>query len=341
MGRNFGVLLLLFFSYVSVAQNCLENIYASSKLLNSGNADGCLELIRTCASENTPESIRWQVHRLQAMAYIYKVQSDSAIMAAQKMLDIYPTYTPDYRNDPAEFISLLKKIVVIPTFSLGLAVSAGTNTTFPVVDKGYIVADYRKTYYSQSAIQFGTNVGFHLSPQLMLEAGLYSTIKKYKIDYAFTDWKVNYQEKLTYLDIPIVARYIIRPSQKFRPYVLGGYYNGYLMYDLNNLQSEYTPTGQINEINRLDALGRRNRFNPGWTVGTGFYYKLKKGHLNVQANYYHSLRKINDPEKRFGYSEQLYTYFYVDDDVRLHNLVLSVGSTFYMNYRVYHKKQSK
>lgn len=329
----------MFFRFTTAdAQTCQENLYKAGKMLESGNADACLELIQTCGTESTPESIRWQVHRLQTMAYLLKVQTDSATLAAEKMLNLNPTYIPDYRNDPAEFISLLKKIVVIPTFSLGLAVSAGTNTTFPVIDKGYVVSDYRKRYQSKNAIQFGTNVGFHINPNLMVEVGLYSTIKRYEIEYAFTDWKVNYKEKMTYLDVPIVARYILKPYQSFRPFVQGGYYNGYLMYDLNDLKSENTLTGQINEINRLDAIGRRNRFNPGWTAGIGFYQKLKKGHLSVQANYYHSLRRINKPENRFNYSDQLFTYFYVDDDVRLHNLVLCVGATYYLNYRVYQKK---
>jgi hypothetical protein len=58
----------------------------------------------------------------------------------------------------------------------------------------------------------------------------------------------------------------------------------------------------------------------------------------LQANYYHSLKQINDPDKRYSSPEQLYNFYYLDDDIKLHNLAITIGASYYLNYRVYKKR---
>ncbi|MFM9944628.1 MAG: porin family protein [Bacteroidia bacterium] len=338
-----GILLLamaLFIINTSVkSQSCLENLYSANKLLDVGNTDGCLSLVIPCSGKNNDESVRWQAYRLMSIAYLLKGNADSSKIAAENMLDINPTYKPNLLKDPKDFINQLDKIVVIPKFTLGLAVSTGLNTTFATVSKGYVVSDYTKTYTTKNSFQFGTNIGFYLTPTLLADVGFLATGKKYDIDYSFNNWMVNVKERLTYLDVPVTVKYLIMPQKPLRVFVQGGIFAGYLLYTSNDFESIYTPQEQDYKLTKLNAIDRRNRFNFGVTGGLGLYYKTAIGDISLQGNYYRSFSNITNSEKRYEYIDQIYTYYYVDDDITLHNMAISMGYTRNLNYKVYRTKK--
>jgi len=336
--KYLAILLFLFFGQFANAQSCLENLFKANKFLDAGNTDQCIALVTPCCDKANEESVRWQAYRLKSISYILKGYTDSAKIAAENMLDINPTYTTNLLKDPKEFINLVKSVVVIPKFTIGLAFSAGTNWSFPSIDKGYVVSDYTKTYTSRSGLQFGTNLGFYLNPSLVLELGIISTTKKFEIDYAFNNWKVSVKEKLNYIDAPLSVKYIFKPRNKLRLFAQAGVFTGYLLYGYNDFKSTYIPQEQDYTLTKLNIIDRRNRWNFGLIGGLGAYYKLKKGHVSVQANYFRSFSKINKEEKRYEYPEQIFTYYYVDDDITLHNISLSLGYTHYLNYKVYRGK---
>lgn len=332
-------LFLLFFWSSLKAQSCLENLYTANKLLDAGNTNGCLSLVLQCSNKNNDESIRWQAYRLMSIAYLLKGNTDSSKIASENMLDINPTYQPNLLKDPKEFINQLKSIVIIPKFTFGMAVSLGTNTTFVDIINGYVVSDYNKTYTTRSSFQFGTNIGFYLTPKLALDMGLLATRKSYYINYKFSNWKVGINERLTYLDVPLTMKYILRPQKRLRFFVQGGIFGGYLLYSSNDFKSKYTNQEQEYNLTKLNSLDRRTRFNLGITGGLGAYFNLNTGFVSLQANYYHSFSNITNTNKRYDYTEQIYTYYYVDDDIILHNLAVSVGYSHNLNYKVYHTKK--
>jgi hypothetical protein len=331
---------LLFLSLGTLinAQSCLENLFKANKFLDAGNIDQCISLVTPCCDISNDESVRWQAYRLKSISYILKGKTDSAKIAAENMLDINPTYTTNLLKDPKEFINLVKSVVVIPKFTIGLAFSAGSNTSFPEISKGYVVSDYTKTYTSRSGLQFGTNLGFYLNPSWVVELGIISTTKKFDINFPFNNWKVSVKEKLNYLDVPLSVKYIIMPKNKLRFFAQAGVFSGYLLYAYNDFKSTYIPQQQDYTLTKLNIIDRRNRWNFGLIGGLGAYYKLKTGHMSVYANYFRSFTKINKAEKRYEYPEQIFTYYFVDDDITLHNISLSLGYTHYLNYKVYRGK---
>jgi hypothetical protein len=321
------------------SQDCLSSLYRANKLLDAGRAKECMDLITPCSKKINPISVRWQAYRLMSIAYILLGQTDSAKVVAESMLDINPTYKPNLLRDPKDFINLLNSVVVIPKFTLGLAVSVGTNTTFASVPKSYAVADYKKTYSTSNySFQLGTNFGIYLNPKLAIEFGVYATGKQYSIDYNFSNWKVYIKERLTYLDVPLTCKYVFSNLGRTRLFIQGGAFAGYLLYSANDFYSNFNSSQQVNKLSNLNSLDRRNKLNYGFTAGLGMFYKVRNGHLSLQANYFGSLRQINQASQRYAYTEQMFTYFYVDDDIILHNLAVSIGYSVNMNYKVYRKK---
>lgn len=338
--RTVILVLTLLLSSQSRAQNCLESLLNAQKHLDEGNTEKCLQLVQNCISENGKESNKWQAYRLKSIAHLLQQQRDSAIQAAEMMLSIHPTYIPTNRNDPQEFIKLLQDIVVIPKFSLGLAISTGANISRVNVLQPYLLADYKKHYKNINGIEFGTEIGMSLNPNMVVQLGVLASVKKFGIEYAFSNWEVDITEKQTYLDFPLNLKYIFNPTRKLRPYLLGGVFGGYMMYDQASFHSTYLPENKQYSLNKLDMMDKRNRFNYGGNLGGGVLYKLNKGHFCFQASYFKSLANVNKAESRFSSDEQMFTYFYLDDDFRVDNFSLSVGGVYYLNYMVYRKKGS-
>ena len=85
----------------------------------------------------------------------------------------------------------------------------------------------------------------------------------------------------------------------------------------------------------INVLNDRNRWNYGLLFSAGLYYKMKKGIWNIRLDYLHSLTQINLSDARYSRIEQMYNFLYVDDDIKLHSVNLSVGYSLFINYRVY------
>lgn len=316
-----------------------EILLRANKLYEEGQFTEAIELATSCSMDEATLSDRWKAQRLLAMTYLADGQTDKARQAAENMLELNPTYKPNYLKDPTELINLLKSITVIPKFSLGLALSLGTNTTFPEISKGYVLADYYKTYTAKNSFQFGLSVDYSLNARMAVNAGLYASQKAYTITYEIPNRSMSVSEKLTYLDLPCLFRYSFSPMKRLRYYVQGGAFAGYLLYSGNDFSTTYAPANQTNELKNLNSDSRRNNLNYGLAGGLGLSYKMGQGHVFIQANYFYSMSNITQTDTRYKYNDLLYTYFYADDDIFLHNLAISVGYSFFMNYKVIRNQQ--
>lgn len=333
--RILNLIFLLLCSSCLYGQTCLDNIYNANKLLEEGDADACISLILPCSYDTTDESFRWQTYKLMALAYWLKGNTDSSLLYTEKMLVINPTYRPNALKDLQEFINQLNSVAIIPRFTMGLTIAPGSNIIFSESRKSYVLSDYSKTYSNLSSFQFGANVGYYLNSKLKVEAAILATEKKYNINYRFSDWKIQVAERLTYIDFPITANYFFGKRAKTKFSLQGGLFGGYLLYDANDFKSSLEKDNKNYELINANALERRNRFNYGLTAGLGVNFKVKTGQVSLLANYFYSIPKINKESKRYDYAQQIYTYYYIDDDIVLHNLALSIAYQYNLNYKVY------
>lgn len=337
---TYGILFLLLclmgdFKLMAQAEPTFaEILIKANKAYESGNLTEAADLAKSCSFKKALISDRWKAHRLLAMVYLASNETDLAREAAENMLELNPTYKPSYLKDPAELVKLLKNITVIPKFSLGLALSVGTNTTIPVIDKSYIVSDYRKTYNAHNSFQIGASIGYTINRHLSTELGLQATRKAYGISYEMANYKVEVEEKLTYIEMPLVLKYHIMPTHRINYFVHGGVFGGYLISGFNNFQSTYLPTNEQFEFVNVSTTPRRKRLNGGIVLGGGVSYKVKDGQLFAYVNYFHSFTGIVQPDTRYRYNELVYDYYYIDDDITLNQFSFGIGYSFYLNYKV-------
>ena len=75
-------------------------------------------------------------------------------------------------------------------------------------------------------------------------------------------------------------------------------------------------------------------------IGTalGITFNLGEGQLFVEANYLHSLTNIVNEAARYQYPDLINTFYYLDDDISLSSISISLGYNLVLNYKVLNDK---
>lgn len=322
------------------AQSCQESLLRASKYFNSGQLTECIETARPCSQSSAIESERWQAFRLMSLAHIAMGNTDSARFFAENMLEINPTYKINPLYDPKDFSKIINSVIVIPKFTLGLALSVGGNTTLYNVTRSYAPGYYTKKYESGNSFLINTNIGLRISPAWGILTGLQASGRNYNIAYELANWKVSISEKLTYLELPVFASHYFNPVKRFQFHAGAGVIAGYLLQAQNDFNSKNTTGTESVNLDNINSKDRRNKLNYSVTTGAGMLYKTKQGFIKLEASYNHGLNNITNGDKRYNYSDQIYDFYYLDDDLKLSYLSLSIGYMYIINYKVF-RKQTK
>ncbi len=338
--KQFLLAFLLLVSCKTMAQElrynaCSEEIINISKLYEKGNTQACAQACQTLLENQTlPTQCKWQAYRLLALAKLAEGDKPAAKKATESMLELNPTYKGSTLKDPADFHSLIQSISVIPKFSLGLAVAMGANFTYPRVSESYRLANYNKEYHNKNGYQLGISIAYFLAENSSLEINLLNTQKSYYLNYEMPNWKFEYTEMLNYLEFPVYFRQHFNKRSKLKPYLQGGAYVGTLIYSENSFSAYFEPE-QINySLEKTDSKNRRNMLSAGLSIGSGLSYKIKSGYLTLQVNYFHALTGITNEANRYNYPDLQTHYYYLDDQLFLNNLSLSIGFSYPINYKV-------
>jgi len=330
----------MFFSVLQLRaqETCTEKLIKANNYYEKGRINEALEIGNACALEARSNAEKWQAYRLLAISYLVNNQQKEARKAAEKMLELNPTYRPSALKDPTELIRLLKKIIVIPKFSMGLAVTLGGNYTLPYVSANYNAGDYNKNYSSESSWQLGVILGYSLNPLLSLHSGLMASSKTYGIDFNVAGWNVNVKERLVYLDVPLFARFTFMQKRRLRLFADVGVYGGYLLSSQSDFSRNYSATNENVSTRNLNSDQRRNNWEYGLLYGAGAMYKFGQLNIALDVKYYLSYANITNEDNRYKFENLFYPYYYIDDNLSLNNLAFSLSLIYNVNYRVIKEK---
>jgi hypothetical protein len=327
------LLMLLSASNDLLAQTCADKLAESALLYESGQFTSVIESVKEC-TQSADKNEQWKAYRMLALAYLATNEQQQAKGAAISMLKLNPTYKGSSLRDPSELIKLLSNITVIPKFSLGLALSIGTNSTIPKIDNVYMVAEQTKYYQGQNSFQFGVSSAYQINEIFAVDLTVMASSKKYSLDYSFGNWDLNMDENLTYVNLPLELKYIPKIKFPVKPYLKLGGYAGYLLFSSSNFTANYKPASESYSVVNLSSLERRNRLDAGLVGAIGATYKIGAGQAFVQASYFNSMRSAVKGDERYTNKQLLYSYYYVDDDFTLSNLAIGIGYSVFINYKV-------
>lgn len=328
-------IILFSIAFVAHAQDCERQITQATKDYDAGQFKSAIDSVGKCLDNSSDQRERWQSLRLLSMAYLAINENDKAKAAAIKLLEINPKYKASALKDPSDFVKLINSIPIIPKFSLGLGFSAGQIfTTTPDITDAFYVSNQSKHYKGLNGFQFGLSSAYQINKSFGVAANIVVSNKNYEIDHSFTNWKLSAHEKLTYINVPVMVKYYIPVKTKIMPFAQIGGYAGYMIYGDNSFYATHESSESSYSLEHVSSLDRRNRMDYGITGGIGASYKYKEGQFFIEANYLRSFQNITNENVRYNYSDLFYNYFYLDDNLKLHNYSLSVGYSFYLNYKV-------
>jgi len=327
------LLLFLIFSVLglSAQESCSDKLEQADELFNQGRFTETISLIKDCANSDDPTT-SWKAYRLLAMAYLSNNQITEARTAAENMVTLNWTYEPDVLNDPKNFQSMLAKIDIIPKFSTGLSVNYGGNFSFPQVTGTYNPTSSTKTYKNRAGYQLGFVLGYNINDLHGFDLMLNSKTRKYRISYPAFESEVRVDETLNSFDFPLLYRYSFFPRKRFRVSAKAGVYGSLLINSFNDLTISNNEGTSV--LAHYSSKIRRNALTGGVVGGVGLTYKWKKEHLSFDMQFFKNLKNITNEEVRYDNATLIYDYHYLDDDLLMNDLAITIGYHRYINYKL-------
>ena len=352
-----GLLGLLFYFNTSMAQevDCGENYESALAQYNLGLADAALSILEPCLLNQRVhkeltriESVN--IYRLAALASIMIGNPEDAEKYIKELLKYQPDYAETWREgDLMEFRQIIEGSSSQPSFKLGLR----AGMIFPLLSLQKIYTDPPKTAARFSidggtGFQFGALSELAISRNLALEAGL--GMLHVKFDYKVQSSQTGdylYEQKITYIEIPVMVKYHIPLSGALRPYLQGGVSGKFDLYQREESEEfgNYWFTESSDSDNIL-ATFVTSLENLGIVVGGGISYNLKNFNIGADIRYAHHLKSeqklakfddIQDYEDipSLGPDSEPFSYTNDINLITLSDLQISLVICYNLKYKVF------
>lgn len=348
-----GLFLLALNSYGQVP-DCKSNYEKAAQLYDYGMADSALSVLQPCLEhqkvlKNVPRETSGEIFRLAALACIMLGRSEDANEYITQLLKYQPDYKNNIREDDLEeFKLILNSKSAQPDWILGIM--AGTNMPFLSLEKKFSDYDAQENYYKLEAgmgYQFGLVINKTLTRNLSLEAGVGMTQILFKYNtQGLTTGKTQYDQGISYIEIPVLVKYNFNTAGPLKPYLQAGLEGKFsLVIDYKSEQFGkcwYTTSTSSNGSDQILASFLANIEIPGMILGGGFNYQMKSGSLRLDLRYIYNLKnssQLKEFDAITGYDDipEEEDFSYTDDITVIHltNLQVSLGYFLNLKYRVF------
>jgi tetratricopeptide (TPR) repeat protein len=315
---------------MSQADSCAYYLKDANKNYEGRYYDAAIEEINKALSKcslNKEDKVK--AHKILALSYLGIDDLEAASDEARRIMKIDPAYEPDKFEDDPDYTALFEKFVSTPVLRLG--VNAGVNKP------GISVSEYYSIYHGPDAADFSEydeEIGFQLGltaeylvfKNLWINSGMQFRTTNYShFLYEIEGNKVDYQEKLSYFELPIAVKYTFLKGD-LRPYVTVG---GYVTYLTNAIST--SQRADIDDI--VDRIDYRNTFYAGFGGGAGVTYHRKGFDLFLDVRYTTYPEQVNKDGTRYADEVNVYQYYYIDNDFSMDILQVNAGIMFNLIYR--------
>ena len=340
--------------WLDAQSDCNNYLEQAKGMMKLGQYYNALNIIKECSVGDTNKIRQWQAPRLLAECYLELDSAEKAEMEVKKMLQINPLYKKSFIEDSKKLRILINQVPRIPKYTLSFYVAG--NYTFPQILQRYETTETKKNYDSPIADQhlkkpglgIGLNAGYGYSEKISFHSGAGYFENLYQLNYSLLDinstdvnstessMTFQYSERLRFIQIPLLVRFQVFSLKNRKVYVQTGYNFGILTksnYDIEVVDNNGTLT-MIESRSNIDNYSSKKPFKNSVILGAGGSYKLFEGHVHIDLNYDFSLNRINQAVYPFLDRSLISDYYFINDDLKLNSLNISLGYTFYFKYFV-------
>ncbi len=334
------------------AQECKDAIRRATELYEKGHLNDVRSVLTDeCIQIMSDIRERQDAYYLLAVASLYIKDLDSA----KKSLLIILNENPEYvckRTTPIGFQKFYETFRTKPVLILGG--KAGLNSAQIKSIRSYSLDD--QTVGQQAS--YKSAYGFQISGVLMVpiwknidaigELGFRQFNYEYKNKlFGFSD--IRFKETQNWIELPLSLRFNLSNHYRFleeksflnrlNPYFLAGISTTFLLGSQGTaFRSDKINTEKGFETNKqVSVTNMRQKIGVYAIGGAGLEYKKGRMIWSIEARYLHGFAQTVKTKNRYINSDLLFSYGYVDSDIKLRNLSVSVG----VAYPIYSPKQQR
>ncbi len=332
------VLMLLTAKNVNGQNACGNTLDEANKSYEAGDFANSVSQLLPCLNLGFDKDQKLKGYRLLALSFLALKDRANARKAAENMLEQNPLYKPNLLQDTRDFIDLVNSIAVVPKFSFGLAGAGGINNTLVSVTHQDNEYDFSKNYSSKIGTQFGLSLGYSISREFSVGVDLNASSKNYSINYSTNDFNITDNEHLSFLDVPLYVTYTYG-KRNLRPFIRLGGYEDFLLSANSDFSATYQPNKSSYADNGVNSNDRRNSTDFGLLGAIGLNWKFDPAwQLFVDFRYTYGLTNIVNDAKRYSDQGLIYNYFYLDDDLKINNSLITIGVVRNLDFKVIGQK---
>ena len=209
-------------------------------------------------------------------------------------------------------------------------------------DQAPILSEYTPVYQN-----LGNQLGFslildfndHLGLALLPQQGVYNYSYAFSVDFydsqntAYSRTETESHQRLSYINLPLIFRYIIIKS-KWSPFLFGGTAYGILRSASGDVNVTITQlidnTVEITPIpNGEDQVFIRSKIS--LLAGAGVLYDLEQVQIGLDLAYWYGLHNITHEANRFNNQISSGGAYDVPSDIKLHHYALNLSVLFPIN----------
>ncbi len=325
-------------------ESCSQKLVDAQEVFSNGQIELVPGLLNDCLEKGFSRQEKVTAYRLLTLCHLYYNRNIEASETMQKMLRVEPEYRIQ-DIDPSEFVNLYSTFRTTPVVIIGLKGGIGLTNIYDVSNYHDInsISDTGK-YVTDIIMSFGISAEVPILPSLSFVGDILYFRHSYLFEKTVLDYaRMEYNESLSGIEVPLLAQWNILKDQKVTPYINAG----------GSLQVLLKATSEISRIdtyledksrneesfNKIDLTNSRNILNYGITAGAGVRIKdfISNGYLTLDVKYTRYLRNNVENTNRSSNDRLSYSYLYTDNSLKLENF------QFFLGYKIpiYNPKQKK
>lgn len=351
-------LLSFFFANLATAQKTvadLEESYANAKYYYDGgkidSATLLLEIIiQSPAFSKLYQSVKADVYKLLSMSYITLDRLNDAEKPLRKMLGLRPFYKAT-DDDLMRFKTALDTLKATPALSIG--VRSGVNMSFArrVGEPISVISSFTNPNLGEEEYEYGLGFYFGFFAKYRISKNIsiifipsftnyaFGYIENYNLtrgpssrnsDVIQSTFSYSYSQTIRYLEVPVSLSYGIRLSDKVRPFVSAGWFEGFLLSADKESKATYV-TGSQRFANKENFIGT----NSGLMFGIGINYELDNFALNIDARYRYGVINLTNISNRFVNDAAALGFYDIPNDIKVNTVELGFTLIYHLRFKVF------
>lgn len=353
MGMKYRYILIILTLFLSITYgysqkaNCTTAIIEAEDMYRAGKYDDAIQLLKTAMDEcKFTKREKEDAYIILAKSYLEKENYSEADRLLVKILNNDPNFKLKENLYQEDFYSYYNRIHIRPLFSAGLKL--GTNLpqySIKKLNTVYNSADYSLAYKPTVGYMYGmfAEYQFYDNISVLAEGSFSKMAYKRTIEGSGNlGLLIKYSEALKSFETSLLCKKYFLHKQ-FRPFVYLGGYMSYLNTATADIELTYKLKDNITpdvddyylSKNNIDVLEMRNTKRGGMVSGLGISYKTKNILISADAGYRLDIGKhLTNSEKKNVNEELIYKYYYIDNDVNLSRVDVSITVAYIFKYSV-------